>query len=164
MKKRLLMVVLFTAMTLALCACSKQDEKSVMTPSATKEQAEKPTSEKQTTDGREIISTSFSYFYEMTNWKEDDMGYERPPILYVTYDAAKSDYVQIDCSEWFNPNTYISIPHPMTSGDYWMSTYSEGGSTDYRVNVEIGVNTISIKEYGTDGELAEFTAHFKKKK
>lgn len=155
MKKYLFLIVTAILMAFTLIGCGKMD-------SADKGNSAVSNNGADGSNSKEIISTSFSYSYEMTNWQEDDMGYERPPILYVTYNAAQSEYVQIDCSEWFNPNTYISIQHPMTSGDYWMSTYSEGGSTDYRVKVEIGENSISITEYGTDGELAEYTAHFKK--
>ena len=155
--KRRILTVMIMLLALMLIGCSKTAPADKDNIVATDNGTDEGNSKKK-------ISTSFSQFYEMTNWKDDDMGYERAPILYVTYDASESDYVQIDCGEWYDPNTYISIQHPMTSGDYRMSTYSEGGSTDYWVKVEIGENTISITEYGTDGELAEYTAHFKKTK
>jgi len=148
MKKYLIIILTIMTMSVMLTGCGKEKGNNGVSGD----------------DSKEKISTSFSDFYEMTNWEDDDMWYERSPILYVTYDASESDYVQIDCGEWYNPNTYISIKHPMTSGDYWMSTYSEGGSDDHKVKVEIGNNSISITMYGNDGELAEFTAHFKKTK
>lgn len=146
MKKYLILIITVTMMVLTLMGCKKAGTADAGDP------------------GTEL-STGFKHYYEMTNWKEADRGYTKAPTLYVTYNASENDLVQIDCGDWISANTFIMVPYPMTSGDYLMGTYSDGGeSTDHKVKVEIAENSISITEYSNLGDLADFTYHFKKKK
>lgn len=151
MKKRVLIALIIAAMTFALCACSKQEEK----PASTNDNVENITSEKQPTK-EDTNTTEKETTKEVTNsgkyyklYKLVD-GYDIGNTGYIRLDCdPDSGYVQFDLSEWLQPNTFFSTDYLPKDGEYFANTYDFGGGEPNRekIYLEYSDNKITIYFY-----------------
>ncbi len=161
MKKRLVLGLLITAMALAVCACSGQDEKPETTPAVTNESvgtsSEKPSDSETKAEIKETAAnepskeiTNSGKYYKLYELVE---GYDIGNTGSIRLDCdPEGGYVQFDLSEWLQANTFFSTDYLPKDGEYFATTYDYGGGEPIRdkIYLEYSDNSIVIYFYSNE--------------